>query len=958
MKRLHIFAMVLVLGVAAALRVLALPALPVGLHYDEAANVILTRQIAAGTYRPVFIRAYTGKEVLFFYAGAFWVWATGGAPWGLRLNAAMFGVLTVAATYTATRALLRAERHARWIAVLAAGWVAVAFPHVLLSRYGFRAISQPLLQALTVAALWHGLRTGKRAWFIAGGVCLGLTGYTYLAARLFPIPLSLTLAWLLLRTPREARLRRVGQLGLTLLVAVSVFAPLGLYFVRHPDAFTTRITQVAAPTWRDALRGLWLCLRALVWPGAGDPYIRFNLPGRPMLDGLSAVLAMLGLLGLLFAPRKETLTDAGRGFILAASGIMLLPSALATSEITPSNLRLIGLFPFIAILPAYGVITLGWRGWHGQRPATAQSVPTAQSAPRLKCPRLPVRLAPCPLPLAPCPLLLASCLFLLLALGGLTTARAYRRWATSSDLFYATDGEMVLAAQALDALDTTHTTVYIAAEHYRHPTVAALAQQYPQAKWLTGGATFVLPPTGDAVYLWPRSLTPPGPWPEAFTARGQVSALNDSRGKPALWIRRLAASDIAALRPATAPAADFAHVVQVYDAQVAGACRAGEACLILLTWTVKAPYTTLQPVVRLLHPQTGEWTRATAFHYPPEQWAIGDVVLDQLTLVPPVGIPPVDGYQIGVGFFNPDGGEVLPRLEDERFAGLEARFALTPPLLPSLSAPNAAQAATACPGIPRDTGMAHGGLQLLGRTSLPEALRPGETLTLRLCWQATDTGLPQDNITLTLSGPETHRLYSGPPASGYAFAQWRTGDIVEDRYTLRLPRTLPAGQYTLTLAVGDTAFTELGTLTVRPIARAFTPPAIAYPFTADFGAKIRLLGYDVGTLTAGQPLEVTLYWQTLAELEEDYLVFVHLLDVKRERVIAQVDEAPQRNGYPTSLWLTGEIVTDRHTLTIPADLPDGDYALRIGFYRQEDGAYLAVNGEARLLLPISADLAD
>ncbi|HOT91880.1 MAG TPA: hypothetical protein PLJ78_07510 [Anaerolineae bacterium] len=939
MKRYYVFGMTLVLLVAAGLRLGALPDWPVGLHYDEAANVILTRQIAAGEYRPVFIRAYTGKEVLFFYAGAFWVWATGGAPWGLRLNAAMLGTLTVAATYAATRALFGPERRARWIALLAAGWVAVAFPHVLLSRYGFRAISQPLLQALTVAALWHGLRTGKRAWLVAGGACLGLTGYTYLAARLFPIPLTLALAWLLFRTPREARLQRMVQLGLTLLVAVIVFAPLGLYFIRHPDAFTTRINQVAAPTWRDALRGLWLCLRALVWPGDGDPYIRFNLPGRPVLDGPAAVLAVFGLMGLLFTPRKDTLTGAGRCFILAALAIMLLPSALATSEITPSNLRLIGLFPFIAILPAQGVVLLLDAL---KEHLLSKSDPTTRRAKFLSSRRSPP---------APCPLLPASCLFLILLLGGVSTGHAYRQWGASLPLFYAADGEMVLAAQALETLDTTHTTVYIASEHFRHPTVAALAQQYPQAKWLTGGATLVLPPTGDAVYLWPRSLMPPGPWPEALAARWQVSALNDPGGKPTLWIRRLSASDIAALRPTPPPAADFAHVVQVYNAQAASVCRVGEPCPILLTWAVNAPYTTLQPVVRLLHPQTGEWVRETAFHYPPEQWTLGDIVFDQLTLVPPIGIPPVDGYQIGVGFFNPDGGEVLPRLEAERFAGLEARFPLTPPLLPSASVPDAAQTAAACLGIPRDAGITHGMLQLLGHTSLPGTMRPGEALTLRLCWQATGTALPQDTITLTLSGPETHVLYSGPPANGYAFAQWRAGDIVEDRHTLRLPRALAAGQYTLTLSVGNTALTEVGNLTIQAVERTFTPPDVPHPFTADFGASVRLLGYDVGTLAAGQPLEVTLYWQALAEMTEDYLVFVHLLDMTSGRIIAQVDEAPQHNGYPTSLWLAGEIVTDRHTLAIPADLSDGDYALRIGFYRQEDGTYLAVNGNASLLIP-------
>jgi hypothetical protein len=154
--------MVVVLLAGAWLRLAGLPELPVGLHYDEAANLILTRQIVEGSYRPLFIRAYTGKEVFFFYAAAPWVWMTGGSAWGLRLGAAMQGILTVAATYAATLALLGRRRGARAIALFAAAWLAVAFPHLLLSRYGFRAISQPLLQALTVAALWRGLRPQGR----------------------------------------------------------------------------------------------------------------------------------------------------------------------------------------------------------------------------------------------------------------------------------------------------------------------------------------------------------------------------------------------------------------------------------------------------------------------------------------------------------------------------------------------------------------------------------------------------------------------------------------------------------------------------------------------------------------------------------------------------------------------------------------------------------------------------
>ncbi len=919
MKRYSMFGMTLVLLAAAALRLGALPDLPVGLHYDEAANVILTRQIASGEYRPVFIRAYTGKEVLFFYAAAPWVWMTGGAPWGLRLGAAMLGILTVAATFTATRALFGPMKRAREVALLAAGWVAVAFPHVLLSCYGFRAISQPLLQALTIAALWRGLRSGKRAWLIAGGACLGLTGYTYLAARLFPIPLTVALGWLLIRTQREDRLRRVAQLGLVLLAAMIVFAPLGLYFLRNPEAFTTRITQVAAPTWQDALRGLWLCVRALAWPGAGDPYVRFNVPGKPVLDPVSAVLASIGLAGLLFAARKDALDGAARLFIVAILATMLIPSALATSEITPSNLRLVGLFPFIAILPAYGVVTL-------VAALTGRLLPRAS--------RL---------------LLLASCFLLLLLLGGLTTGRAYRQWATSTELFYAADGEMVLAAEALDATDLTDTTVYIASEHYRHPTVAALARQYPRAKWLTGGATVVWPPTGDTVNLWPCSLAQV-PCPAATDRLYQSAILKDPAGKPALWVERLPALPFG--YPPSTPTTDFAHVVGVYGALAPDPCRVAEPCSILVIWTVQASYDAmLQPVVRLLHPETGEWARVTAFHYPPEQWTVGDIVFDRFTLTPPVGIPPVDGYEIGVSFFNPDSGEVLPRLEAERFAGLEARFPLTGTLLPMASAPDTAQSEAACPGIPRESNVTLGDLHLMGATPLPKSLRPGEATLLRLCWQATGTALPQDDVTLMLTGPESHVLYGGPPASGYAFAQWRPGDIVEDRYTLRLPRETIAGHYTMILSIGDTRVATLGTVAVQALARTFALPEMQFPFEADFGAHIRLLGYDVGTLQAGQPLEVTLYWQSLAELDEDYLVFVHVLD-EAGAIVTQVDEGPQQGSYPTSLWVAGEVVTDHHTLSLPVDLPAGDYRLRIGFYRQENGDYLEVNGDAHVLLPV------
>nr|HID14185.1 hypothetical protein [Anaerolineae bacterium] len=152
-------ALLLVLLVAAGLRLYRLPELPLGLHYDEAANGILASEIARGIKLPVFIPSYTGKEVLFFYWAALWMKLLGVTGLALRLSAAWTGLATVAATVWAVRELLHGQRDADWVALFTAAFLATSFWHLSLSRYGFRAVTQPLLQALTVGALWRGLRS-------------------------------------------------------------------------------------------------------------------------------------------------------------------------------------------------------------------------------------------------------------------------------------------------------------------------------------------------------------------------------------------------------------------------------------------------------------------------------------------------------------------------------------------------------------------------------------------------------------------------------------------------------------------------------------------------------------------------------------------------------------------------------------------------------------------------------
>lgn len=898
----------LVLLCAALLRLLWLPELPVGLHYDEAANGILAQEIARGASWPIFISAYTGKEVLFFYLGALWFRLMGAAPWVLRLNGAVIGILSVAATGAAARALWRTESQARWLATFAAAWLAILMPHLILSRYGFRAISQSLMEALTVAALWYGFHTARLRWLTAGGLFLGLSLYTYLAARLFPIPLLIAMGWMLLRSPRRERARRLIQWLLVWFLAALVFAPLGFYFLRHPEAFGVRIAQVLAPTPRDIVDGFWHCVRGLVWPGSGDPGARFNLPGRPVLDPLSGLLAIAGVVGMLVSRCKDPITDAGRVLVLVALLVFLLPSALATGDAVPNHMRLVGIYPFLVMAPAWiltRILSL-----------------------------LPTRVYRRAMP---------ALLLLFLGVGGAWTGVSYVRWARSPEVFDANDGDMVLLARALNAADLRDTTVYVASFHYRHPTVAALSDRYALVKWTTGGGALVLPPRGDALYLVPITARPPAPWPSWLTARWSEQVITDPFGRPAVWMYRLPAEAVAALRPGRT-AADFAHIVQVNDVVPLNIPVAGGSFVALVNWEIRAvPDFPLQLVACLTHPLTGEWSRTHPFHYPVGEWAVGEVVLDQQVLSVPPGAPPVDGYEIAVGFFNPDTLQSIPRIgPNEMFAGLEATFPLgvlqPPPVFPS-SPPMPA----ACRPAPEPVTV--GDLQLLGWSALPPSLRPGEKLLLTLCWQSLISSPAARDVEIRLEGNRPIVLYRDAPVYGLLpFPRWQAGQGVEDRLSLRLPRTLPPGSYATRLYVGSIWMADLGSLTVPPLERSFAPVHPRYPLQVDFGDEIRLLGYDIGPIQSGRPFTVTLYWYLLHEIQEDYTVFIHLVDPETGQMVTQIDEGPRSGIYPTSMWMAGEMVRDEHTLSLPA-VPSGTYTLRIGLYIPLTGQRL-IAGEA------------
>jgi hypothetical protein len=116
----------------------------------------------------------------------------------------------------------------------------------------------------------------------------------------------------------------------------------------------------------------------------------------------------------------------------------------------------------------------------------------------------------------------------------------------------------------------------------------------------------------------------------------------------------------------------------------------------------------------------------------------------------------------------------------------------------------------------------------------------------------------------------------------------------------------------------------------------------------NFGEQIALIGYDLdgGHLTAGDNLDLTLYWQALQPLDINYQVFVHL-QAEDGTLVAQSDKL-NPGDFPTGRWPVDRYVRDEHVLAIPAGLPPGVYRLSAGLWVVSEGWRLPLLDESGL----------
>jgi 4-amino-4-deoxy-L-arabinose transferase-like glycosyltransferase len=254
---------------------------------------------------------------------------------------------------------------------------------------------------------------------------------------------------------------------------------------------------------------------------------------------------------------------------------------------------------------------------------------------------------------------------------------------------------------------------------------------------------------------------------------------------------------------------------------------------------------------------------------------------------------------------------------------------------------------------------------LLGCGLSETAVEPGDVLEVSLHYQGLTHILKSYSIFVHLVDAEGRMWaqHDGPPLNGlHPTTHWVEGEIISDPRELLLPQDMPEGRYRLEAGIylpetmehlpirgrdgqslGETAI--LGYVKVgRGAAEA---PVTEHEVSYSFAGQVTLWGYDLAALSAapGGEVQVVLYWRADEQMEEDYTVFVHLVD-EEGAIWGQQDNEPEGGFYHTSFWDVGERIADQYRFTIDEETPPGDYQVEVGMYLLATGQRLAVVGES------------
>jgi len=224
MKKLEKTLLILVLILAALLRLYHLVSNPPSLYWEEAAlgydaySILKTGKDFHGRSWPIIAFESFGdyKPSGYFYATVPFVAIFGLTPLAVRFPSALFGILTVLLVYLLAKHIFKKPS----VSILGAFLLAISPWHLQFSRAGFEANLGLFFVCLGAWLFLKALKQPKYLYLSILSFVLSL--YTYHANRVFVPLLGLTLAIIYFKPLRKAKLKT----GLALILLVFLSSPL------------------------------------------------------------------------------------------------------------------------------------------------------------------------------------------------------------------------------------------------------------------------------------------------------------------------------------------------------------------------------------------------------------------------------------------------------------------------------------------------------------------------------------------------------------------------------------------------------------------------------------------------------------------------------------------------------------------------------------------------------------
>lgn len=618
-----------VLAIGVLLRYIHLADIPNGYFHDEAWSAAKAAAIVKGQEPPqVYFAENNGMDALHVYLIALLFQFTGPMALGSRIVSSLAGSLSILATYWAAWELLDGERLRHVLSLVAAFVVATLFALLTTSRSGWLVPSMTLITTASLAALFRARRLAKSHWFIVAGLLAGLDQYTYPTARFLPFAMMFIGAldvWI-------DRVKRPTILShyLWLLVASAiVFAPLGYYFVHHPEWLWMRAQQTVDTPTVGAGQNIFRTLAGFSIRGDLDHL--HNLPGRPLLDPILSVLFVAGLV--------ICITRRRPAHVILLGWLVIFTLPVLLTEGAPSFRRWTGSMPAQAILIALGIgVIMQYLTRTGVWIRTLALIAVAG-------------------------LLIASAVW--------SIATYFGPYATSPGMFWAYDSGI---AQVADYIRTRpDTTVFLTPyDRFYEIVTLTLGERQPPIQSFNGLACTVFPETTTYDTEWvvitekdDRTLPLIR---QMFPNHQVVWRLNSPAGSYARAIQ-VPAGQTAQLELAPSRQANFGGKIRLIGYDLPRSALAGKALRIKIALEDVSPLDRLHKV--FVHLWSNDNTvLAQVDRYPCDfslneaDWRPGDIVLEEYPLPIPPQIAPGQ-YRVALGIYQSDSGLRLPALETQ-----------------------------------------------------------------------------------------------------------------------------------------------------------------------------------------------------------------------------------------------------------------------------------------------------